>query len=82
MIDFPKTKLKTYGDRSFSAVAPQIKNKLPESMRHLTSLKSSKKELKTHLFKTAFILLYIEFVPLLGNLLYSFYHTYIVTGYL
>ena len=53
-LDIPKTNLKSAGDRSFCAVAPRLWNKLPETLRKITSLDTFKKELKTHYFKIAF----------------------------
>ena len=50
----PKTRLKTYGDRSFVACAPELWNKLPLSIRSTQTLNSFKKLLKTHLFNEAF----------------------------
>ena len=50
----PKTKLSTYGDRSFEAAAPRLWNELPLSIRQSTSVNSFKKNLKTHLFKQVF----------------------------
>ena len=51
----PKTKLKTFADRSFSIAAPTLWNRLPLKLRlrqtdHLTF----KRELKTHLFGETF----------------------------
>jgi hypothetical protein len=46
----PRTKLTTYGPRSFSVAAPIAWNKLPLSLRQLPTLSSFKSALKTHLF--------------------------------
>ncbi len=46
-----KTKLSTYGDRAFSAVAPRLWNDLPMYIKSAESLASFKSHLKTHLFK-------------------------------
>ena len=46
-----KTRLKTYGDRSFMAAAPKEWNKLPAPLRCAPSLECFKSELKTYLFK-------------------------------
>jgi len=46
-----KTKLSTYGDRAFSAVAPRLWNDLPVYIKSAESLASFKSHLKTHLFK-------------------------------
>ena len=50
----PKSKLKRYGDRSFSVIAPHEWNKLPISIRSSKSLDIFKRALKTHLFKQHF----------------------------
>ena len=46
-----RTKLSTYGDRAFSAVAPRLWNDLPIHIRTAESLTVFKSSLKTHLFK-------------------------------
>jgi hypothetical protein len=46
----PKTRTTTYGDRSFSAVAPKLWNGLPDVIRTADSVQSFKRLLKTHLF--------------------------------
>ena len=50
----PKSRLKTYGDRSFSVAAPKLWNNLPLDIRKSNSVQGFKVALKTHLFKTAF----------------------------
>ena len=50
----PGTKLKSYGDRAFSSIAPRLWNKLPEELRSIEMLKPFKKDLKTHLFRKAY----------------------------
>ena len=49
----PKTKLKTFADRSFSVAAPTLWNKLPLWLRQADHL-TFKKGLKTHLFAETF----------------------------
>ena len=49
----PKTKMHTYGDRSFSKAAPLLWNSIPVELRKSKSTNSFKKNLKTHLFKKA-----------------------------
>ena len=51
----PRTNLKTYGDRSFSACAPKLWNQLPNNIRATGSVAIFKRQLKTHLFKDVFI---------------------------
>ena len=50
----PATKLKTYGDRAFSAAAPKLWNQLPIELRKSASVELFKKKLKTFLFKLAY----------------------------
>ena len=50
----PRTKLKTYVDRSFKVAAPTTWNELPHEIRSSTSLLTFKNMLKTHLYKEAF----------------------------
>ena len=50
----PRTSLKTYGDRAFSVIVPQLWNKLPNSVKDCSSVSAFKKALKTHLFRKAF----------------------------
>ena len=47
-------KYKSYGERSFSYVGPQIWNKLPKNVRHAEKLGIFKRKLKHHLFVSAF----------------------------
>ena len=51
LLQVPKSKLKTYGDRSFEVVAPKLWNDLLRNIRDTTSTYSFKKNLKTHLYK-------------------------------
>ena len=50
----PRFKLKTYGLRAFSIIAPRLWNALPLELRTCTSLDAFKSKLKTHLFKNTF----------------------------
>ena len=43
-----------YGDRAFEIAAPKLWNKLPPTIRNCDTILRFKKELKTHLFKTAY----------------------------
>ena len=47
----PETRLKSYGDRSFSVAAPTEWNKLPLSLKSAPTLSAFKSQLKTFLFK-------------------------------
>ena len=51
----PRTNMKTYGDRSFSACVPKLRNQLPNNIRAAGSVAIFKRQLKTHLFKDVFI---------------------------
>ena len=46
-----RTRLTTYGDHAFSAVAPKLWNNLPADIRNAGTLDTFKSSLKTHLFK-------------------------------
>ena len=50
----PKTRLKTYGDRSFKYAAANEWNKLPIDIKQSSSLGSFKSSVKTHLFKLCY----------------------------
>ena len=50
----PKTRLATYGDRSFSSIAPRLWNSLPDELRDETDFSSFKVHVKTHLFNLAY----------------------------
>ena len=47
LLSIPRTSLKTYGDRAFSAAGPKLWNKLPLSLRSSNTLAVFKKDLKT-----------------------------------
>ena len=47
----PRSRLKTYGDRAFSAVAPRLWNQLHPELRGVTSVDQLRTHLKTYLFK-------------------------------
>lgn len=48
----PKSRLKTYGDRSFASAAPLLWNGLPMDIREASSLEAFKSHLKTHLYSS------------------------------
>ena len=50
ILEIPRSKLKTYGDRSFSINAARKWNKLPLKIRSAKTVASFKSQLKTHLF--------------------------------
>ena len=54
ILKVPRTKLKSAGDRSFSAVAPVIWNSLPPHITNSNSVTAFKKQLKTHYFRIAY----------------------------
>jgi len=54
LLSVPRTKLKYYGDRSFSKAAPVLWNKLPLGIRQATQLSQFKSMLKTHLFRVTY----------------------------
>ena len=54
LLQAPRSKLKTYGDRRFSIAGSKLWNGIPASLRNTDSLDSFKKHLKTYLFHQAF----------------------------
>ena len=54
LLQVPRSKLKSYGDRRFSIAGPKLWNSIPASLRKTDSLNSFKKHLKTYLFHQAF----------------------------
>ena len=55
LLAVPRSRLKTKGDRAFAFVAPTLWNSLPAHIRSAVSIEAFKKQLKTHLFKLAFV---------------------------
>ena len=55
LLDIPKTRFKTAGDRAFATTAPKIWNELPMELRNCENVLDFKRKLKTHLFKKAYI---------------------------
>lgn len=54
MLNVPKTRLKSYGDRAFSHAAPMLWNTLPKDVKGAESLDIFKKRLKTYFFDKSF----------------------------
>ena len=54
LLEVPKFRFKTYGDRSFQAAAAHEWNNLPLFIRQSTSLTTFKSNLKTHLYNLYF----------------------------
>ena len=50
LLDVPRTRLKTYGDRAFVRAGPTVWNSLPDDLRCSSSVDTFKKNLKTFLF--------------------------------
>lgn len=55
LLQVPRSKLKSYGDRRFSIAGPKSWNSIPASLRNADSLNSFKKHLKTYLIRQAFL---------------------------
>ena len=51
----PQTSRKTFASHSFSVLGPQLWNNLPRQLHKIDNYTSFKKELKTYLFKIAFL---------------------------
>ena len=54
VLTVPRTKHKTFADRSFSVIGPKLWNNLANSIKPIDNLDSFKTKLKTHLFNEAF----------------------------
>ena len=54
LLQIPKTRLKTYGDRAFSVSAPRLWNVLPMEIKLSPSDSVFKNRLKTHLFRATY----------------------------
>ena len=54
LLKIPKRKLRSFGQRSFSFIAPFLWNSLPETLRNVLTLSKFKSHLKTFLFAQAF----------------------------
>jgi hypothetical protein len=55
LLEVPKTRTVTYGDRRFDKAAADLWNTLPLAIKNSASLSSFKTNIKTHLFKIAFL---------------------------
>ena len=54
LLRVPRVRCKSFGERAFSHAAPTLWNTLPPNMRDVTCVTTFKKQLKTHLFRTAY----------------------------
>ena len=54
MLDIPMTNRVTFGDRAFSVHASKLWNNLPCELKDIKDINKFKKELKTHLYKSAY----------------------------
>ena len=54
LLQVPHFKLKTYGGRSFSYMAPYLWNQLPDAIQQAPSFGTFKSNLKTYLFDQVF----------------------------
>ena len=54
LLQIPKTRTKTFGDRSFSSAAPILWNNLPHKLRTIHEINVFKKNLKTYLFTVSY----------------------------
>ncbi len=55
LLEVPRTNLVTGGDRCFSKYAPILWNNLPAPIRNVTEMSTFKSQLKTNLFRKAFV---------------------------
>ena len=58
LLQVPRSKLKSYGDRRFSIAGPKLWNSIPASLRNTDSLNSFKKTLKDIFISPSFFLIY------------------------
>ena len=56
LLEVPRSRLRTQGEKAFSSAAPRLWNNLPLAMRATDSLSAFKKQLKTLLFRRTFSL--------------------------
>ena len=54
VLDVPKSRTKTFGDRAFSVAAPRLWNELPAHLRSTWTVEGFKQDLKTHYCDIAF----------------------------
>ena len=54
LLVIPRTRLKTFAERSFKVAAPTVWNELPHQIRSTPTLLKFKNKLKTHLYNIAF----------------------------
>jgi hypothetical protein len=54
LLQVPKSRLKSYGDRAFPIVGPRLWNALPLNIKNCETITSFKSALKSHLYKLAF----------------------------
>ena len=54
LLVIPRSKFKSYGDRTFSVSAPKLWNDIPETIKCSVDLNPFKRNLKTYLFKRFF----------------------------
>ena len=54
LLVIPKSRLKSYGDRSFAFAAPSLWNSLPSNLRNVKNIDTFKGMLKTYLFKESY----------------------------
>jgi hypothetical protein len=54
LLRVPRARCRSFGERAFSHAAPTLWNTLPPNMRDVTCVTAFKKQLKTHLFRTAY----------------------------
>ena len=78
LLQVPHFKLKSYGGRSFSYIAPYLQNQLPDDIRQAPSLATFKSNLKTYLFDQAFLLNILVFLVSCFSHFYPIFptHTY------
>ena len=51
LLEEPRSRTKTYGDRAFSNIAPRLWNSIPNDIRNITNIQTLKTKLKMYFFK-------------------------------
>ena len=54
LLKMPRSRTKTYGDKSFAVCSPFLWNRLPSGLRSQHELESFKTDLKTHLYRLSY----------------------------
>ena len=76
LLEVPRSRLRTQGEKAFSSAAPRLWNNLPLAMRATDSLSAFKKQLKTLLFKRVFFTLKEQYFNIRTFLICTIYQLF------